>query len=668
MHSSRLVAMRALFAALCFACAYCGSSSQAWGRGVSPYLPLGQSQRIERAFERVLILADKPLMRRPIPAAVVLDALPRACELDAVLCAEVRAYLARFERESGITQLQVGVAGSTGARDKVVPDAHGMEVGSNWLVSAGGFFQPYDYALVSAGAIAYDGRATPTGSALSLGFDFAQLDIGYRDHWLSPQSDGSPLIGTEAATMPSVTLSNYAPLTRLGLNYEVFLAQMSQQDGIRFFGGTTAGNPRLAGLQLGMQPASGYGLAINRLFQYGGGARSSTTSDFFDALFKNHNLPDVTGQSEEFGNQVASLTSSMVFPGKTPFKVNIEYAGEDNSFKGPYRLGATYLSLGLDFPKLWQRYDLGFEIAEWQQQWYVHHIYPLGLTNYGKVIGSWFGDSRVFGDAYYGNSQSLRMGMHFDSGAYLNVRYRRQVNTPHDDQVQKLLGLIPFVYKPLQEIELDYATSWHGHDVDAQLYAGTDVFGKSYTRIGASVDLVSNRTARPDYAESAPAASDVTDLFIDAGVNYSHVYNRIAYQIPDAWTDYRLDYHYAVGARRKISTRNDLGLRLEFDRLDGHSLISLRAVDYRFRWSEHFATGAFFGASRYLVGLAADGYYWGGGVQWMNLMKGWDLGLDVRHNDKLTRTKLLRSDPYPDDLHGFYFDTNGVTLYLSRRF
>jgi hypothetical protein len=658
MRSSRLVAMRALVAVLCGVCAYHGSSSQAWSRGVSPYLPLSQSPRIERAFERVLILADKPLMRRPIPAAVVLDALPRACELDAVLCAEVQAYLARYARESGITQLQIGVAGATGARDKVVPDAHGMEAGSNWLVSAGGFFQPYAHALVSAGVIAYDGRATPTGSALSLGFDFAQLDIGYRDHWLSPQSDGSPLISTEAATMPSVTLSNYAPLTRLGLNYEIFLAQMSHQDGIEFFSKATAGNPRLAGLQLGMEPISGYGLSVNRLFQYGGGARSATTSDFLDALFKNQNRPDVIGQSEEFGNQVASLTSSMLFPGKTPFKVNIEYAGEDNSFSGPYRLGSTYLSLGLDFPKLWQRYDLGFEIAEWQQPWYVHHIYPLGLTNYGKVIGHWFGDSRVFGDAFYGNSESLRLGMQFSSGDYLNARYRTLENTAHAG----------FVYQRLHEIEVDYATNWRGHEIDAQLYAGSDVFGKSYTRVGASIDLESNRQVRPDYVESAPAPSDVTSLFVDAGVNYSHVYNRIAFLIPDAWTDYRLDYHYAVGARRKVSTHNDFGLRLEFDRLDGHSLISLRAVDYRFRWNEHFATGAFFGASRYMVGLAADGYYWGGGLQWMNLMKGWDLGLDVRHNDKLTRTKLLRSDPYPDDLHGFYFDTNGVTLYLSRRF
>ena len=46
--------------------------------------------------------------------------------------------------------------------------------------------QPNDYLLLSGGAIAYEGRTVPTGSMLSLGFNWAQLDIGYRDHWLSP--------------------------------------------------------------------------------------------------------------------------------------------------------------------------------------------------------------------------------------------------------------------------------------------------------------------------------------------------------------------------------------------------------------------------------------------------------------------------------------------------
>jgi hypothetical protein len=67
-----------------------------FGRGVSPYLPLNLDPEIERQVERVLILAGKPVMTRPIAAATVLEALPKACHIVAVLCSQVRRYLDRF--------------------------------------------------------------------------------------------------------------------------------------------------------------------------------------------------------------------------------------------------------------------------------------------------------------------------------------------------------------------------------------------------------------------------------------------------------------------------------------------------------------------------------------------------------------------------------------------
>ena len=39
----------------------------------------------------------------------------------------------------------------------------------------------------------------PTGSMLSAGFEFAQLDVGYRDHWFSPFTDSAMLISTRGA-------------------------------------------------------------------------------------------------------------------------------------------------------------------------------------------------------------------------------------------------------------------------------------------------------------------------------------------------------------------------------------------------------------------------------------------------------------------------------------
>src|SRR6266852_3741566 len=73
-----------------------GIHAVAFGRGVSPYLPLNLEPEIEAQIERVMILANKPVMTRPIAAAAVLDALSKANKVDPVLCEHVRRYLERY--------------------------------------------------------------------------------------------------------------------------------------------------------------------------------------------------------------------------------------------------------------------------------------------------------------------------------------------------------------------------------------------------------------------------------------------------------------------------------------------------------------------------------------------------------------------------------------------
>src|SRR5690606_38186242 len=120
--------------------------------------------------------------------------------------------------------------------------------GDEWVAAAAGFYQPGDYVLLQLGGVAYPGTALASGSWLSVGYEYAQLDIGYRDHWWSPMTDSSMLISTQAETMPSVTLSNYTPISGLNLRYELFAARMGRVDDIAFRGGTTSGNPRLGGV------------------------------------------------------------------------------------------------------------------------------------------------------------------------------------------------------------------------------------------------------------------------------------------------------------------------------------------------------------------------------------------------------------------------------------
>ena len=160
------------------------------------------------------------------------------------------------------------------------------------------YYRPGDYLLFTAGAVGYagtDGRINPAGTMASAGNNLRSSTSGYRDHWLSPLSDSSMLMSTEAPTLPSVTLSNLRPLGALGLEYELFLARMSYTNQILWHDALTAGYPRLAGMHLGIQPVDGWAISGNGTWQFGGGARPGGIGQFFSSLFSRTQLPTSTG-------------------------------------------------------------------------------------------------------------------------------------------------------------------------------------------------------------------------------------------------------------------------------------------------------------------------------------------------------------------------------------
>jgi hypothetical protein len=644
-----------------------GGASDAKARGVTPYLPLKMAPGMERQIERVLIMAGQPAMRRPIPAALVLDALPEACKRDRDLCIEVSRYLQRFMRTSGITSLRAEGTASFGDSLSTLPNAHGRTVESVWNASAGAYFQPNDFMLASLGAVAYSDNATPTGTMISLGFDFAQLDVGFRDHWFSPMYESSSLISTQAPTMASITLSNYQPISPLGISYEIFAAEMSNQEGIAIVGGTTSGRPRLAGIQAGLQPVEGYGLAASRVFQYGGGARQSGGfSAFADALFKNShaisNNPD-----SEFGNQAAAITSSLAFPGRVPFAVRLEYAGEDNAYATGYRLGAINFTMGIDLPQLWETFDATVEISEWQNDWYTHHLYPNGLSNRGHVIGHWFGDEREPGNAIGGSSQTARIGWSPSGGGYWQAKYR---TIAYDGRWSRGQPVPP--YSRAQSLEVNWSSNWRGIPFELQANVGRDIFGENFARLNAAVDFMDYVNFRREVSipeRDVPEEEDDVDLFVETGANRSAVVKLLVIGQPAPPILSTYGVHAGIGARRKVTERGDLSARIEFDEVEGYSLISFRALDYRYRITRKIAASGFLGFGRYDVELPAYGYYWGLGAQYMDVFPRWDIGFDLRHYEKLSRDKTLPTDP-PASAEGhprMYFDVDSMSLYVSYR-
>jgi len=451
------------------------ATATAEARGVSPYLPVDISPEIERKIERVLILADQPTLKRPFAAATVLDALPKACERDRALCEEVRRYVTSFARTTGIGYATVTAASGSGA-DTPLPNRHGMSSRSNYEAAITAYWQPSDSLLLTGGVLAYEGETTPTGTVVSLGRDFAQLDVGYRDHWWSPAQGNAMLLSTQAATMPSVTISNYRPLSKVKLRYEAFMARMSESTNILTDTGTTSGHPQLAGLHLSIEPLPGWSLGVNRIMQYGGGDRDDSFGDLLDAFF-NPSDKDNTGTPQDFGNQVASLTSQFTVGEPLPLAIYFEYAGEDTSTLSNLRLGNAALSAGIAFPKIGSRFAATFEVTEWQNAWYVHHIYRDGLTNEGRVLGHWGGDWRNFDHGIGAQSAFARVNVEQVLGGAVEASYRWLEN--QDSSFAN--------YETAHQLDARYSRPWGQVLVGGELTVGHDVYGESYSRVGAFI-------------------------------------------------------------------------------------------------------------------------------------------------------------------------------------
>lgn len=638
----------------------------AYARGVSPYLPLKLSPEIERQIERVLILADKPVLTRPIAAATVLEALPKACQRDARVCAQVRRFLRRYMETRSVDHGSFELAFTEDSQTPL-PNMRGMLANSSWNASLGGHWQLNDHMILNVGGVAYEGDAEPAGTFLSVGFDWAQLDVGYRDHWFSPFTDHSMLISTNASTLPSITLSNYQPLTPLGLHYELFLGELSRSERIAFQNRFTEGHPRLAGVHVSMEPVSGWAIAANRLLQYGGGERDDSLRGLFNAFFdaaRYDNTNSNLAFGEQSGNQQASFTSAFVFPGRTPFSVYAEYAGEDTFHADNFRLGSNTWAVGMHFPQLWQRFEFTYEYAEWQNNWYVHSVYGDGMTNDGRVLGHWGGDARVPDDNVGGESHMVQAAWEPSWGGELELHYRTTSKVPYTT----------VDYRRAHGVSVRYSMPWDRYTVGAQLEGGKDVFGESFGRVSGFVRYSENAANFRAYAGDdidSNADVDGAERFVDTGVSYS----RREYSVSDGVSPKEnfsgMGAHIGLGARRKVSDNNDLGVRLEFDDVDGGSLIAIRVLDYRYRFTPSIAATGFLGAARYAARTPANGYYGGLGLQWINVVPGFDLSLEGRYAYSVVRNKTFPDERFTPTPHGYpneYSDFIVGTLSLGYRF
>jgi len=647
------------------------SEGSLYARGVTPYLPLNLDPEVEREVERVLILGDKPVMTRPIPAAMVLDALPRACAVDPVLCGRVRRALKKYMGDSALEFASVEGAFTNGAR-VVMPNQHGETTQSQYQVAFAGYVQPSDYVLLNLGGVAYDGRQTPTGTFLSFGADWAQVDAGWRDHWWSPFTDSAMMISTESPSMPGITISNYDPFTRLGIQYETFLERVSYHHDILLplpEGGTTQGYPKYFGGRLAIAPAnSGWSLGANRIMMFGGGAAGGqTASELLRAFFNpQQSLSSTSNGKAVLGKQMASITSRLIYPGRLPFSLYFEFAGNDTA-AGNLGWSRSALSVGLQFPRIGP-FDLTYEISEWQPTWYLkspttfQYGYGEGITNYMVGVGHWFADQRYFGDEVGGQSNMLRIGFEPKFGGRFETTLRMLVNESFGTQK------VPYAHSYMGSLMYSYPLK--DFVVGAQVDYGRDVFAAHYTRVSAFLrygDALHGGAGDAD--EYAPATRpEGIEFHIDAGAVGSSVLSSVTSDTPRVSTGIGFGPHLSIGARRAASAHQDVGAAVELDDVHGASLFSARIIDYRYRFDNPLALNLFLGGARYAAATPAYGFYIGAGMQWRDILPRWDVGFDLRYASKVDRIRTLPSDPQSGYRPDAYFDITYGTLYVSRKF
>jgi hypothetical protein len=272
----------------------------------------------------------------------------------------------------------------------------------------------------------------------------------------------------------------------------------------------------------------------------------------------------------------------------------------------------------------------------------------------------------------------LRIGWEPPFGGYLQERVRTVANENYygGDIRQYTPGEpAPNVYHHYYDFTATYSHPWKDATIGGEVMYGRDIFGESFWRLSGFVRYGGDSKTRDDgevedESYQGGANPKGSEVFADIGFNVNRVTVNLVPEIPQYNTPVGTGPHFALGARRAVSANNDLGVRAEIDEIQNHMLIGFRMIDWRYRFGDTFAVGAFFGVNRYQLATPAYSEYVGLGLEWRNFLPWlpkWDLGVDFRHAQNIARDHVLPTDPSGSRPDSFY-KIDSAVLYLSRRF
>ena len=463
-------------------------SSQVLASGVSPYLPLKQNPQLEQLVEKLLVVGENAhMMSKPYKTSEVLRVLKSVEHSYPSLYQKLFNELALYKQTDAMTYAKATVA--YGNEPKSIPNQRGQKVDTYLKLEAGGFANFGKHFGVSVAGIANEDNLIPTQSFVYFGYEYAQVDIGYREHWYSPFYDSAMILSTNAKTLPSISISNVKPITDFDIRYDLFYMKMKTDPAInsgKELGLKVPGKPHLAGVHLSFSPFDGLTLGANRLLQFGGGDRSVGLKDFAKAFFlpggnDNVNAEETQkfGPNYEVGDQLASLS----------FDYKAAWFNQPFSFYGDMGLEDTLggtrnnsYNFGLYLPYLSENNSLRLENSRWQTEWYWSKLYSQGNTIDKQVLGHWGGEQRYFQHYPSAESQSINWVWQYSSSQNINTTFRR-IETEMDSNGK--IGEASGPYSIGFELETRYTQQLKNGYWGIELYTGKTVFDDSFFRLGA---------------------------------------------------------------------------------------------------------------------------------------------------------------------------------------
>jgi len=460
---------------------YCNLSYSA---GPSPYLPVKTDPIFELELERLSTVAKLPLLSKPYHAATINRYLKKIQNSHPILFRRISTYIKRYKKNTALTHLSAKLSYSKQA-NIIIPNQRGETTNNNLSLSFSSFWQPSKHLILNSGGSYQENEFIPKNTFMSIGWDVFQIDLGYREHWLSPTQESALLISTQAKPIFNVTISNPKLLTSWKIKYEMSIGSLKKQENIKF-GDTpvTSGKPGFLTMHASMQPTDWWTVGVNRTFQFAGNNKSISISDVWQAIVDPVNSDNCGGHgtslqdcSKEFGNQQASITNKFDLNWlKKDFSIYYEYAGEDTNNYKNYRLGNVAHNLGLFIPYLSDKTSLNIEYVYFEDAWYVHHIYGEGYSNDGVKMGHWWGNMKDPKDGSAGDAASIRYDWQTSPYSQLSILYRTaRFNNSHYANYQRS-----------HEMKIKFDHLVNNAFVGISFYFGKNAYGESFFKTSAS--------------------------------------------------------------------------------------------------------------------------------------------------------------------------------------